>query len=363
MSTVFEEDIPMMKYQESIEQSAEYLRLALPLMSRQAAALHPVSYGVWYEYVAGFNKPLRNAIDELTRDGKVLDEMLTSELFRTHIAELDEQTAHRVATGFRKVMAEVSQDAANAGEHASKFGNTLEQWSEGLEGAESSAVSGNGINQLLNGTREMQGAIATLQQRLDASRAEIERLQQEVNRAREAALADELTGLANRRGFELALAACLSSEAMCAEGTCVLLADIDHFKQVNDTYGHLVGDKVLRAVAQILKASVKGKDTAARFGGEEFVVLLPDTSINGAQALAEKLRSTIERSRIRRSDNQQEIAQITVSFGIASYSAGESASDFLSRVDNALYISKRLGRNRVTLASKQQARSPAGRAN
>jgi hypothetical protein len=93
-------DFPMMKYQETIEQSAEYLRLALPLMSRQAAALHPVSYGVWYEYVAGFNRPLRNAIDELTRDGKVLDEALTSELFRTHIAELDEQTAHRVATGF-----------------------------------------------------------------------------------------------------------------------------------------------------------------------------------------------------------------------------------------------------------------------
>ena len=346
----------MMKYQETIEQSAEYLRLALPLMSRQAAALHPVSYGVWYEYVAGFNRPLRNAIDELTRGGKVLDEALTSELFRTHIAELDEQTAHRVATGFRKVMAEVSQDAADAGAHASRFGNALEQWSEGLGNDAAASIVGSGIDQLLSGTRAMQGAIATLQQRLDASRAEIERLQQEVNRAREAALADELTGLTNRRGFDLALSACLAAERANTEGTCLLLADIDHFKQVNDTYGHLVGDKVLRAVAQILKASVKGKDTAARFGGEEFVVLLPDTSIDGAQALAENLRSTIERSRIRRSDNQQEIAQITVSFGIASYRAGESANDFVSRVDNALYLSKRLGRNRVTLASERQMR-------
>ena len=347
----------MMRYQETMEQSAEYLRLALPLMSRQAAALHPVSYGIWYEYVAGFNKPLRHAIDELTRDGKVLDENLTSELFRTHIAELDEQTAHRVATGFRKVMAEVSQDAANAGEHASRFGNALEQWSEGLEGAASGAISGNELDQLLSGTRAMQGAIATLQQRLDVSRAEIERLQEEVNRAREAALADKLTGLTNRRGFDLALSACLSAVDQQAEGTCLLLADIDHFKRVNDTYGHLMGDKVLRAVAQILKASVKGKDTAARFGGEEFVVLLPDTSIDGAQALAEKLRSTIEGSRIRRSDNHQEIARITVSFGIASYRRGESAADFVSRVDTALYLSKRLGRNRVTLASERLARS------
>ena len=345
----------MMKYQESIEQSAEYLRLALPLMSRQAAALHPVSYGIWYEYVAGFNQPLRTAIDELTRDGRVLDEDLTSELFRTHIAELDEQTAHRVATGFRKVMAEVSQDAANAGEHANRFGNALELWSEGLEGAASGALAGNGLDQLLSGTRDMQAAIATLQQRLDASRAEIETLQQEVSRAREAALADELTGLTNRRGFDLALAARLAAEMLHTEGTCLLLADIDHFKQVNDTYGHLMGDKVLRAVAQILKASVKGKDTAARFGGEEFVVLLPDTDIDGAQALAEKLRTTIEGSRIRRSDNHQEIARITVSFGIACHCAGESASEFVSRVDNALYVSKRLGRNRVTLASERPA--------
>ena len=350
----------MMRYRETIEQSAEYLRLALPLMSRQAAALHPVSYGIWYEYVAGFNQPLRTAIDELTRDGKVLDEVMTSELFRTHIAELDEQTAHRVATGFRRVMAEVSQDAANAGEHASRFGSALEQWSEEIGNEHPAAVSGSGIDQLLSGTREMQNAIATLQQRLDASRQEIERLQKEVNRAREAALADELTGLANRRGFDIALSACLAAEDPHAEGTCLLLADIDHFKRVNDTYGHLVGDKVLRAVAQILKASVKGKDTAARFGGEEFVVLLPDTNIRGAQALAEKLRMTIERSRIRRSDNQQEIAQITVSFGIASYCAGESASDFVSRVDRALYVSKRQGRNRVTLASERQTRPVAG---
>lgn len=228
----------MMKYQETIEQSAEYLRLALPLMSRQAAALHPVSYGVWYEYVAGFNRPLRNAIDELTRGGKVLDEALTSELFRTHIAELDEQTAHRVATGFRKVMAEVSQDAADAGAHASRFGNALEQWSEGLGNDAAASIVGSGIDQLLSGTRAMQGAIATLQQRLDASRAEIERLQQEVNRAREAALADELTGLTNRRGFDLALSARLAAERANAAGTCLLLADIDHFKQVYDTYGH-----------------------------------------------------------------------------------------------------------------------------
>jgi diguanylate cyclase len=326
-------------------------------MSRQAVALHPVSYSIWYEYVAGINQPLRAAIDEFTTSGKVLDGAVTEELYIAHIAERDQQAAHRVTSGFKKVMADVSRDAANAGEHAHRFGNTLEQWTEEQGNTAAGALTENGIGKLLSGTREMQGVIATLQDRLDARRKEIEKLQQEVSLAREQSLADELTGLINRRGFEMSLAACLAAEESLSQGLCLLFADIDHFKQVNDTYGHLMGDKVLRAVAQILKANVKGKDTAARFGGEEFVVLLPETSINGAISLAEKIRSTIERSRIRRTDTQQEMAQVTVSFGIASYCAGESPDDFVSRVDAALYASKTQGRNRVTVAPAQLIRS------
>lgn len=347
----------MMKYQETVKQSAEYLRLALPLMSRQAAALHPVSYAVWYEYVAGINKPLRTAIDEQTRNGAVLDEAATAELFRRYIAELDEQTAQRVTTRFQEVLADISQSAAHAGDHAHRFGSALAEWSAGQGDAQAGSGAGTGIDKLLFGTREMQGAISVLKERLDDSRNEIEKLRQEVDRAREDALADGLTGLVNRRGFDLALAACLSAAESGGSGPSLLITDIDHFKRVNDTYGHLFGDKVIRAVAQILKANVKGRDTAARYGGEEFVVLLPDTSLDGAWAVAEKIRSTIEGSRVRRNDDNQEIARITVSLGVASYCRGESASDFVARVDSALYASKNQGRNRVTLAPAGSLRS------
>jgi len=340
----------MMKYQETVEQSAEYLRLSLPLMSRQAAALHPVSYAIWYEYVAGINKPLKDAIDELTGNGRVLDEAATVELFRKYIAEFDEQSAQRVTAGFHKVLADISRSAAHAGDHADRFGSTLAQWSESQGVAEPDTHAEKGIDKLLMCTRAMQGAISTLKDRLDDSRSEIERLRQEVDRAREDALVDGLTGLVNRKGFDLALAACLSAADKSTHGTCALIADIDHFKRVNDTYGHLFGDKVIRAVAKILKANVKGQDTAARYGGEEFVVLLPETKLDGARALAEKIRLTIEASRVRRSDNNQEIAQITVSLGVAAYCPGETASEFIERVDNALYVSKNQGHNRVTLA-------------
>ena len=340
----------MSRYRETVNQSAEYLRLLLPLMSRQAAALHPISYAIWYEYVAGINPPLKAAIDELTEDGAVLDEAATAELFRKYIAELDEKTAQRLRRGFHKVLSDMAQSAAHAEGRAERFGKELAQWSEELGGGDADASVAGGVDRLLFGTREMQGAIATLKERLDESQSEIEKLRQEVDRAREEAIADSLTGLVNRRGFDLALAACLAGMDVSGCGPCLLIADIDHFKAVNDAYGHLFGDKVLRSVAKILKANIKGRDTAARYGGEEFVVLLPETELDGARVLAEKIRATIEKSRIRRTDNRQEVAQITVSFGVAGYCRGESAREFIDRADNALYVSKNRGRNRVTVA-------------
>jgi diguanylate cyclase len=130
------------------------------------------------------------------------------------------------------------------------------------------------------------------------------------------------------------------------------MTDIDFFKKVNDTYGHVFGDKVIRVVAQTLKDNVKGKDLAARYGGEEFVILLQDTPANGARILAERIRTAVENGRIRRAGNDESIAKITISLGVASYRAGESASDFIERADKALYESKIQGRNRVTVAKQ-----------
>ena len=339
-----------MKYRDSIEKSAEYLRQALPLMSRQAAALHPVSYAVWYEYVAGNNPSLTAAIDAQTQNGAILDEKTTAEIFRKHIAELDEELAQRVSAGFQKIMADMSQSASQAGDEANQFGSVLEKWSEGL--GEAQPGDDAGVDVLLQHTRTMQGSITSLQGRLSDSRREIDQLRQEVNKARKDALADGLTGLTNRKGFDLALASCLSGAEPEEFGPSLLITDIDYFKRVNDSYGHLFGDKVIRAVAQILKDNVKGKDTAARYGGEEFVILLPDTPLEGARRLAEKIRATVEKCRIKRTDSNEAVANITVSLGVASYCSGESAHDFIARADSALYLSKNQGRNRVTLAER-----------
>lgn len=337
-----------MKYHDSVEKSAEYLGHALLLMAKQAAAMHPVSFSVWYEYVAGSNPALKAAIDEHLQNGEVLDEKLTYDLYNKHVAEINEQVAQQFSDGFQRVLAEMSSSAAQAGDQAGQYGYALEKWC--TERSSSKPGANHDVDSIIGLTRNMQGSIVSLKGRLDESRNEIENLRALVGKAREDALTDGLTGLTNRRGFDVELAACLVASDPHLCGPSLLMADIDYFKQVNDTYGHVFGDKVIQAVAQILKNNVRGGNKSARYGGEEFIVLLPNTSADDARQLAEMIRTDFERVRIKRSSDSWAPANFSISLGVASYKAGESALDFVARADVALYASKKEGRNRVTIA-------------
>jgi diguanylate cyclase (GGDEF)-like protein len=193
------------------------------------------------------------------------------------------------------------------------------------------------------------GDAGMLMRHLEKSRREVEMLREEILRAREDALADGLTGLLNRRGFDLAMQSCLALGGGHPEPS-LLIADIDHFKRINDNHGHIFGDRVIRGVASVLRDNVKGRDVAARYGGEEFIVLLPDTLPDGACILAEKIRGAVALCRFRRVDDREACEHVTISIGIAHHRNGETPVDFIERADAALYTSKANGRNRVTVA-------------
>ena len=169
-------------YHDSIERSAEYLRQAIPLMSRQSAALHPVSYAVWYDYVSHTNPALRAAIDQqLAADGQ-LDEATTLSLYRKHVAEVDPQTAQRVTDGFQRVLAGMAESAAEAGDQTAIFDSSLTRLTEHLNQG-STGQGEPAISEAIESTRKMRDAVSQLQNRLEESQQQITALREEVRRA------------------------------------------------------------------------------------------------------------------------------------------------------------------------------------
>jgi len=165
---------------------------------------------------------------------------------------------------------------------------------------------------------------------------------------RELADRDGLTGLLNRRFWESCLKKEFARHQRYDRTASIVIFDIDHFKSVNDTYGHQFGDDVIRMVAQITREHARESDFAGRYGGEEFVVLLPDTDLQGAAHFAERLRKAIE---TRALDFQGQPKNFTVSLGVASLEPEMQAhQQLIEKADQALYRSKESGRNRTTLA-------------
>jgi diguanylate cyclase (GGDEF)-like protein len=173
--------------------------------------------------------------------------------------------------------------------------------------------------------------------------------------ARQLASTDELTQLANRRQFDEALAAEVVRAERFQDPVAVVVADLDNFKEINDRFGHDVGDLVLRAFAGVIRANVRDVDLPARYGGEEFTVLLPATNAEGGRQLAERLRQAAEELAIE--VGSEATVRVRSSFGVASYPEAATAAALMRAGDRALYRAKAAGKNTVVVADGARARA------
>lgn len=337
-----------MDYSETFEQAARFARDAFELMERKKIPINPPNFTIWYSYVSGRNPALRAAVDKLVKAKKEVTGEASAAIYQRffgfeHESAVLNETAGRIEEELGRILGSI----AEAGDGAAAYGKTLATFSGKLAGSGNARDITAALTGMISATREMEERNRALEGELDNSSNEVSRLKQDLEKVRHEAMTDALTGIANRKRFDEELKRCAARAAEERRDLSLLMIDIDNFKAFNDSYGHAVGDQVLRLLAATLTDCIKGQDTAARYGGEEFSVILPATDLDGARKLADKLRETISAKQLLNRTSGISLGQITVSVGIARLVAGEPLACFVERADAALYAAKRSGRNRT----------------
>jgi diguanylate cyclase len=320
---------------------------ALAAMLRHAVPPTPRNYALWYAHVSGAAPELSRTLDILISN-QVLFTTAQNEGLLDHFLGPDlSLTALEQTERLQQAVAQLVGHVETATGTARAYGQSLRDYSTQLAGGDRSDKLPDIVAGLLAETQRVAARNEQLESRLSQSSGEIEELRQNLAAVRHEALTDALTGINNRKSFELCLRNAAREAVENGEPLSLLFIDIDHFKRFNDTYGHQLGDQVLSLVARTLTDCVKGRDTAARYGGEEFAILLPQTRVVDAMRLAEQIRKTMMRRKIVSKTSGGDYGNITLSIGVSGYVPGEPLNAMVERADAALYCAKRKGRNLV----------------
>ena len=212
---------------------------------------------------------------------------------------------------------------------------------------------------LIEDNREMRDRLYTVRNQLEESRLQVVHLQTNLERAEEASLRDVVTAIGNRRFFDACFPDEVEKARRLGDNICLALADIDKFKHVNDRFGHLVGDRLLRLFANILVQNARGQDKVARFGGEEFALIFPGARLADAVIAAERIRGVLESKQWTIEPSGERVGKVTASFGVAVLRPDETANDLLKRADQRLYEAKLQGRNCVVADGETDEASPS----
>jgi len=333
---------------ESSDQIHKLAAETLTLLRRHGIPETPANYEIFYTYLSGTNEKLESAVEDLLNSGvdftyDILDELQSKFLSGRIEAEAVSNTNVSLQSAVETVMTVISE----AGGDTSRFGDTIQTLSDQLTAKTGEAHVKSVLSKILGETNAMTARSRQLESNLEAASTEISNLRENLESARREALTDVLTGIGNRKLFDEELRKAVNLALTENDPMCIAIGDVDHFKQFNDTWGHQLGDQVLKLVGYYFKANVKGQDTAARYGGEEFAIILPRTKLSSAVLVADHIRRAVCAKKMKRRTTGETIGYVTISMGVAQYRPGESMADFIARADGSLYAAKRKGRNRV----------------
>ncbi len=302
----------------------------------------PLNYTIWYEFHAGRNLGLTRALSVALSNRRSINSIMMAELHDLFFTIAPEREAAREA---RATLREAAGRILEAGADAQRYGETLSEVAETMD--EGTVGLTSLITRLASETATLSAKSARLGLELNASGDRIVALEKQLAAAQQVSMTDPLTALPNRRAFDAMILEHAGQAMNSGRDLCLLMIDIDHFKRVNDVWGHIVGDAVIRLVAATIAQHAPEQARAARYGGEEFAMLLPATSLHHARIRGETVRTALAARRLSLRANAEPIGSVTVSIGAARYEPGEPIGAWIERADAALYRAKQQGRNRV----------------
>jgi len=304
----------------------------------------PVNYFVIYLYICNDNKPLTVEIDKQLKEKKLISTDFLADLFKHFISDT-QQIENSMLAPFEDAMSKTLQKLAAQVSNENKAEKSLQKLDKILNDSEQKTSSESVVNYLLNTINTAKTQHQAMSQELISTQQKMSQLKDKLASSREEALIDSLIGLLNRRGCDEKL-----KKLDFKDTHSSLAIDIDHFKKVNDTFGHFIGDKVIQCIAKTIQSHIGEQDLAVRFGGEEFVVVMANKEIKEAQVIAEKIRTSIEKMKLKQKESNTYLPPISVSIGISQNNKSTDWKALFEQADSALYQAKNTGRNRCVCA-------------
>lgn len=316
-------------------------------MGELGVAPTPQNFALWYLYASRQRPELGQALDALIAVKRPIDEATLAELYQRFLGH-DGLTVAAAGEDMEAVLVRLLDQVDAFGRHSASYSGTLAQAGGALaEGIADLALKAM-VSRLLAETHRVEEVNRTLQGELEHSAREVKRLRKRLEHVQVAAETDPLTGVANRKRFDHRLKEAARTAVELGQPLSLLMVDIDQFRQFNEVHGHQLADEVLKLVARTVHDSVRPSDTAARYGGDEFAVILPKATHEQAINVGERIRGAIASRKITVRNTGTVIGSITLSIGVGTLKPGEPMEDLIKRADEALYASKRGGRNRVS---------------
>lgn len=341
-----------MNYADTLKKALEFSESALERMHAEEIPPTPDNYTLWYVYYADSHPEVVKALNDFIAKGVPLTDDLCKELYIKYLSDVRENERVRSAgSKIQETIQSVTGAVKGVKDATHQYNETLDDVAEKL----SDNLSEEELETILSAVREhttkMMQQNTVLEEQLNQSSEVMMELQKEMDLVRKEAMTDSLTNLANRKAFDSEMRRMVNLVQEENITFCILMMDIDYFKSFNDNFGHQVGDQVLRLVAKTLTDGIKGRDVACRYGGEEFVIILPETNVKAAQIVANALRKAVAGKEVINRNSGEKMGRITLSGGIAEYIPGEKIEDLIERADQALYSAKHNGRNQIAVAA------------